>query len=392
MQTFKISPRKPLTALLAASLICWSLQVAAQSDDEAAEADYLSLAALMIKDGQFARAGDALDQVDQSAKDFDPQRFHTLRGMVYQKQDMHRETIEAFASALEAGETDPLLFVYMAGAALQLKEYDEANGYLDQSGELENTLPAVLNLRARIALAREDYNQAWALLDRARMTFPAEKDFRRQQFFLAIRLNLFLKAAEIGREFLAQSDISKTDFIAIANALTQAGEAESALAFLEQARLRYPGEKDVYVGLAHAYLEINQTQSAAAVLDEGSRYIPALHKDAAELYRRANNIDRALYMNAQVQDQPEKIRQRLSIYVDGQQYEQIVAMENDLARLRLLDEQPIRYALAYSFYKTGDFTRAEALLETITDTSLFRKSAELRRSMAGCADARWLCL
>ena len=392
MQTFKISPRKSLTALLAASLLCCSLQVAAQSDDEAAEADYLSLAALMIKDGQFARAGDALDQVDQSAKDFDPQRFHTLRGMVYQKQDMHRETIEAFASALEAGETDPLLYVYMAGAALQLKEYDEANGYLDQSGELENTLPAVLNLRARIALAREDYNQAWALLDRARMTFPAEKDFRRQQFFLAIRLNLFLKAAEIGREFLAQSDISKTDFIAIANALTQAGEAESALEFLEQARLRYPGEKDVYVGLAHAYLEINQTQSAAAVLDEGSRYIPALHKDAAELYRRANNIDRALYMNAQVQDQPEKIRQRLSIYVDGQQYEQIVAMENDLARLRLLDEQPIRYALAYSFYKTGDFTRAEALLETITDTSLFRKSAELRRSMASCADARWLCL
>lgn len=356
------------------------------------DADYMSLAALMIKDGQYARAGDALDQVDQEAKNFDFKRFHTLRGLVYQKQDRHRETIDAFAAAQNAGESDPLLYVYMAGAALQLNEYDEANGYLDQSGELENSIPAVLNLRARIALAREDYPQAWSILDRARATFPAERDFRRQQFFLAIRLNLFLKAAEIGREFLAEDDIGKTDFIAIANALTQAGEAASALEFLEQARLRYRGEKDVYVGLAHAYLELDQTQSAAAVLDEGARYVPELHKDAAELYRRANNIDRALYMNAHVQDQPEKIRQRLSIYVDGQQYEQIVAMENDLARLRLLDDQPIRYALAYSFYKTGDFQRAEALLETITDSGLFRKSAELRRSMAGCADAPWLCL
>ena len=91
-------------------------------------------------------------------------------------------------------------------------------------------------------------------------------------------------------------------------------------------------------------------------------------------------------------DQKEKLKQRLAIFLEGRQYEKIVAMKNNLLRVQLMDDESIRYALAYSHYKTGDFEESEKVLQTLTDASLFRKSAELRRSMASCAEVRWLCL
>ena len=98
-----------------------------------------------------------------------------------------------------------------------------------------------------------------------------------------MQLQLFIKAAELGREYLKQSDIEEQDHIAIANALTRSGEAEAALEFLEQARVLYPDEKDVYLALAHAYLELEQEHSAASMLEQGAEIDPAMFKDAAEL-------------------------------------------------------------------------------------------------------------
>ncbi|HBR98105.1 MAG TPA: hypothetical protein DD979_12115 [Gammaproteobacteria bacterium] len=356
------------------------------------EADYLGLAALMIKDGQYLRAGESLEKVDTSVKKFDWQRYHTLRGLVYQEQELHQQTIDAFTAAQAAGQEDPIINVYLAKAWFALDELENAKAALDNTGELQQTLPAIWNLRIGIALKDEDYPSAWTVLDQTIALFPQEKAFQRQRFFLAMQLQLFKEAAALGRAYLQQDNVDKADYIAIANALTRSGEAEAALEFLEQARALFPDKHEVYLALGHAYLALDQVHTAAAMLEAGARIKPAMYKDAAELYRRANNIERALYLNARVSDQAEKLKQRLAIFLEGLHYEQIVAMHDELLRVKLMDDENIRYALAYSHYKTGDFEEAETLLQTLTNPSLFRKSAELRKSMASCNDLRWLCL
>jgi hypothetical protein len=67
-------------------------------------------------------------------------------------------------------------------------------------------------------------------------------------------------------------------------------------------------------------------------------------------------------------------------------------MERDLTRLGLLDDEDIRYALAYAYFKTGDFEATERQLQQLTRPDLFRKAAELRSAIQDCAEDTWQCL
>jgi thioredoxin-like negative regulator of GroEL len=110
------------------------------------------------------------------------------------------------------------------------------------------------------------------------------------------------------------------------------------------------------------------------------------------LYRRAGRPYRALMLNGQITDQQVKFRQRLALLLELQRFEQAAAMEGDLLRTGLMDEEDIRYALAYAIFKSGDFDKAESHLQTLTRPDLFRKAAELRRAIQDCSEDQWKCL
>ena len=102
------------------------------------------------------------------------------------------------------------------------------------------------------------------------------------------------------------------------------------------------------------------------------------------------------------------------VYVNGEQYgsadqyyndttqiatsvpemsdEQAAAMEIPLRRVGLLAEEDLRYAIAYSLFKTGAFDEAESHLSQLNRPDLFRKAAELRRAIQDCAEDSWKCL
>jgi hypothetical protein len=66
-------------------------------------------------------------------------------------------------------------------------------------------------------------------------------------------------------------------------------------------------------------------------------------------------------------------------------------MDRDLRRNGLLQDESIRYALAYAHFRTGSFERVDKLLSGISDPDLFRKATELRRSMEECGEQQWQC-
>ncbi|MCB1602738.1 MAG: hypothetical protein KDI66_22170, partial [Xanthomonadales bacterium] len=85
-------------------------------------------------------------------------------------------------------------------------------------------------------------------------------------------------------------------------------------------------------------------------------------------------------------------KQRLGILIELGRFAEVRGMELALTRTRLLEDEDVRYALAYALFKEGDFAAAEAHLTKLTKPDLFRKATELRQSMQDCAAERWRCV
>jgi Flp pilus assembly protein TadD len=361
------------------------------------EVDYLDLAALMLRDGNYDRALAALDQVDTADGNLDRARYYTLRGMAHLRRDELEPAREALQQAVAAGkadggEADGVVHVYLAQIHFRLQDYAATLAALDRAGTSVERIASIYHMRAQCHWLLEDPVLALATLDQAAEIFVQDHSFLRRKIFFLIDLGLFHQAAALGREYLAASDGALDDYLALGTALRASGDADQAAVLLEQAVLGFPDSAEARKVLAHAYLERGELTAAADLLYVAALLDGALLGEAAELYRRAGQTQRALWINGQLTDQPAKLRQRLAIYLQLGSFEQAVAMQDALKRIGLLDDEDIRYAIAYALFKTGDFNTAETQLATLNRPDLFRKAAELRRAIQDCAGDRWKCL
>ena len=97
-------------------------------------------------------------------------------------------------------------------------------------------------------------------------------------------------------------------------------------------------------------------------------------------------------LNARIPDSKARLRQRLAILLDMQRYDMVASMDRDLTRVGLIQEdENIRYAVAFAYFKERDYERAETLLKGLRDPALFRKATEVRKAMEDCRDQMWKC-
>jgi predicted Zn-dependent protease len=356
------------------------------------EINYLDLAALMLRDGNLERAILALDQAPVDEEGFDLLRYYTLRGMAHLRRNEPEPAAAALESAIASGDAEAIVYIYLAQVYFQLERYRDVLQMLEQAGPELNRIASVYHMRAQCHWLLNEPGLALAVLDAATRQFTDDVSFLRRKVFFLIELKLFREAAEHGRAYLARSEGKREDYIVMGNAMRASGEPMEAARLLELARLRFPGDTSVNKVLAHTYLDMGKLNTAAAIIYEASLLDPSLTGDASELYRRAGQLNRALMLNGQVTDQKVKFRQRLALLIELQRYEQAAAMENDLRRTGLMDDEDVRYALAYAVFKTGDFDGAELHLQKLARPDLFRKAAELRRAMQDCAQEKWQCL
>jgi tetratricopeptide (TPR) repeat protein len=366
--------------------------VPALARDDPDEVDYLALAGLMLRDGNIDRAMVALDQVDTAADDVDLVRYHTLRGMAHMRRNELEPAREALNRAAASGEADALVHIYLAQVNYQLEDYAAAIESLDRAGAAVERVPSVYHMRAQAHWLLDDPVMAIATLDQAARVFPEDTTFLRRKVFYLVDLGLFKEASTLGRQYLEGSEGKLEDYVALGSALRSSGELDEAARFLEYAQLIFPNSPEVKKVLAHVYIEREQMSAAADVLYQAALLDPTLLGEAAELYRRSGQTYRALTLNSQLTDQPEKLRQRLALYLELQNFEQAAAMEIPLRRVGLMEDEDLRYAIAYALFKTGDFTAAEEHLAMLTRPDLFRKAAELRRAIQDCRVDSWKCL
>lgn len=378
-------------------LLNCSIAVSYAKDNDKKEPDIfpagelMPLAAMLIKDGNHDRAIKTLQTIDLAQEGLDLARYYTLLGMAQMGLKDLESARDSLQQAIANGQADPVIFVYLAQAQYGLKAYQETLATIDRAGDVFKTYPALLEMKMQAHWLLKQYSQAWDTLVLGETLFPENHKFLERKIFYALELGLYRSAAELGREYLAKSVAKAEDFVAIGNALRLSRQFDDAANILEVARLNHPEHATIAKVLAHTYLDQGMTHAAAAILEQASQYHPEFIAEAAELYKRAGRFYRALELNARISDQATKLKQRLAILIGLKQYEMVINMESALYRNRLLNDQSVRYALAYSAYAVSDFDKAKKHLNHVKESGLFKQAMELQRLMQECEAEKWKC-
>lgn len=353
--------------------------------------NHIELAAVMLKDGHHDRALLALQSVDLEDKKTDLARFYTLQGLAYMGLSDLEAAKDSLQLAIKNGQKDSAIYIYLAQSYFGLKDYQKTIDAIQKAGNQVNKNPSLLSMKAESYWHLQDVNAAINALNEGQRLFPADFRFQKRQVFYFVELGLYQEAVRLGRDFLKRSKASVADYIALGNALRLSKEYTEALNILEVARLQFPNDEMVAKLLAHTYLDQGKLNSAAFILEQAALLNPNLQAEAAELYRRAGRFHMALTLNESISDQKVKLKQRLSILLALKRFENAANMEASLYRTGLLEDQDVRYALAYAYFSSRRFPQAAKHLDHLTNAELFRKGTELRRLMEVCKNEPWQC-
>jgi len=355
------------------------------------EIDYVVLATVLMKDGYYSRANDALKNVDLEDKTVNLAQYYTLEGLVKSKLLEYKESNIYFYKAIKNGQIQKSIYVYIAQNSFKLKNYEDAIKALNSAKEFVSSKPKLMALKAEIFYRLKQYNNALVELAQVNKLHPKYYAAYKQRFAYLVKLQLFQSALSDATVYMKHAKANARVTISFINALRKSKQTTKAIKLAENAHLLYPKNATMTVLLANLYIDKDMIQAAADLFDEASIQDPKYIKDSSEMFRRAKDYAQAMYKNSQILDAKEKYKQKVALYLEFADYEKVIATESALKRNGLLKEQNMLYALAYSFYMTGEFDKCEYYLKKITRSDLFQKAIELRKNMDKCKDNHWEC-
>lgn len=376
--------------LILCLVLCLNV-MAADKKSDSDEIDHVALAALLLKDGYVARANEELKQVNLEDEDLDKVLYFTLKGLVATKQSDYKAANEFFRDSIKAGQTDKSVYLYIAQNSFKLKDYEGTLQAISDAGEIVNDKPTIFALKAECFWRLKRTDEALITLRDANKRFPKNYDFYKQRFNYLVSLRLYQSALDDANIYLKNAQPNEKTSISFIAALRKSGATDKAIDLAEQVNLRFIESAEATVLLAHLYLDKGMIQSAAELFSEASIEDDKYTKEAAEMFRRAHDFVMALYNNSQMLDQKEKLKQRIAIYIEYGEYERVVVSKRAIERTGLIEDESIRYALAYAYYKTGEYDACENELKQLTRPDLFQKATELRKNMEKCKNNHWEC-
>jgi len=367
------------------------LSLSAAEKKSSDEVNHVALAALLMKDGHYARAAETLNEADTTKKEFDFVMFYTLKGLIFTKQQLFKVANEQFKKAIEAGRSDPGIYLYIAQNNFKLRDYQGTIDALEKAGTLSSAKSQLLALKAECYWRLDKQSEALETLALINQKFPKYYPAYKQRFNYFISLALYRSALDDAEVYLAHETPNVKTYLSFVGALRKSGAIKKATKLAEKGNLLFPESAEMTVMLAHLYLDQEMIHAAANLFDEASIEDPKYTKEAAEMLRRAREFTLSLYKNAQLTDTQEKYKQRIAIYLEFGEYERVVATASALKRSGLLEDENIRYALAYAYYMTSDFEKSERELQALSRPDLFEKATELRKNMEKCQNNIWEC-
>lgn len=353
------------------------------------EINYIELAALMVRDGFYEKAEDALNEVDLKQEDLDLGRYYILRGLVHLHKSENEKSVESFHSAIQNGQTQPIIYIYIAQAEYRQNHFRKTLQALWKSGDQLKSNAGLYRMMIQCHWRLNQKTSAIGVIEEAEKLFPKMRDFTKQKILFLVNMGLYREAAQISKKFLERTDNKPLDYLMIGEALRRSKQYTYALNILEMSRLKYPDNDKIIYSLAHTYMDTGKFKAAAALFEEASARNPTFLPQAVELYRKAGKYHRAMMLNAEIKDQKVKTKQRLGILLEQQRYDGVVSLIHRLERLGLMKDQRVCYALAFSHFKIGKFNQAVKLLSRISDKDMFDNVTRLRKAIEVYRDSEW---
>jgi lipopolysaccharide biosynthesis regulator YciM len=375
----------------------------------------------MIYDANYAKAKEELALLDKKSPSFDAANYYTALGVLHSKEQETQKAIEAYKNAINAtkikvfeapktytkekylfsiasneksGNQAPKfdsetkrkekieqLYIYLTQEYYKLKDYKNTVESLENAGEMGKNRAELYTLRGECYYKQGLHEKTFAALSAGIENFPQDSTLLKQKFYYFADLKLYQAAIDTARVYMKKVGVSAQEYSALAQMLIAANQMQSAIQLLEEAKLKFPKEPSLGILLGHMYLKKDMKHTTAHLFDESFYYDKKYLKDTVEMNRRAQNNQRALYLNAQNIDKIEKLRQKIAIYLNTGEFRKIIGLEKALKRYKMLDDENLRYALAYSYYMSDDYKNAEAQLKFITDSELFGKATVIRKNI-----------
>jgi tetratricopeptide (TPR) repeat protein len=378
--------KKIVHVIIASLLLVSFLEAKSKSD-----IDYVSLSALLIKDAHYDRALKNLALVDLKDESIDLKRYYTLKALALMNLKDYEEAIDNFKAALKAGHKDPIIHVYMAQSYFKLEAYKHVLDAFEKIGNVRKSKAGYIAMYVESLWKLDRKDEAVTELESGIKLFPKFENFHKQGFYYFTQMKLFLVASKYARSFVTVSKKPAKAYLLVGSLLSKAKADKLAMQMLQEGKLKFPMHSDITVMVAHLYIKKGKIQAAADLFDQASIMDSKYIKEASEIYRRAKKLYRSLYFNTRIKDQKEKYKQRMAILLEFADFEMIAAMEQALKRVDLIKDEDIRYALAFTLFKTGQYDKSELHLSQLQKAENFKKSIELRKMIENCKQSPWEC-
>jgi tetratricopeptide (TPR) repeat protein len=418
--------------VLTGTLLC------ADAVKPAQDVDHLELATMMVYDGKYQKAKKELAQVNPDAPGIDKARYYKLKAVMAAQKENHPQAIANLLKAIEATKhkvyVDPeaeaekqakrkylfslfskrekkakkkastfdpekirreelsQLYMQLSQEYYKNKQYLKTVEALNKAGEAGRNRAGLYALRADCFWKAGQKERALAALNRGAARFPHDETLLKQKFYYLTDLKLYQAAIDAAKAYMKRSGANAKEYLALAQMLMNGGQRDEAIKVLEEASQKFPKDPLIKVLLGHLYLKKGMTYTAADLFEEASVYNKKYTKEAAELFRRAGDLPHALYLNANVKDKIAKLKQKIAIYIDRGEFEKVIGLKDALMRYKMLDDDNLRYALAYAYYMAKDYDNAEKELKKITDSTLFSKATIIRKNIEKCKENSLECL
>ena len=159
---------------------------------DTSDLDPLELAALLIANKNYSRAGGVLSRI-KNPHDVIPERFYALKGVLELKQKRFQEALDAFVLAKKEGLKSVDLYEGMAEAYLGLKEYAKGLEVLAKHSNLLKTRLRYFQLKSTLLFEQGRPSLAWDILHAGIKLFPNELSLMKQKWFYLMENQLFEK-------------------------------------------------------------------------------------------------------------------------------------------------------------------------------------------------------
>lgn len=426
---------KKLITLIGVLSIITTTLVAKEAQEQTI--DHIEVATILFYDGKYDKVLQELEKAKDSHAEIDWMKYHSMRGMIFLKEQEYPQAIEALKNAIVATQKrvyqapvvakekkevlfslfssdkapekttpkepdfDPEklrkekieeLYIYLSQAYYKNEAYLSTIDALNKAGQRGRNSASLFTLRAECYQKAKKPSLAIDALTQGSNLFPEDATLLKQKFYYFAELKLYQASIKAAKAYMQKIPANAQEYIALAQMLMGAGESIEAIKILEEAKMIFPTSAKVDILLGHLYNQKDMPYTTSQLFEEGSYYDPKYLKEAAEMYRRAGSYTHALYLNSMMKDKAEKTKQKVAIFVNRGEFEKIIGLKDALNRYGLLEDDNMRYALAYAYYVVKEYDLSETHLKKIEDDALFSKATVIRKNIEKCKNNPSECI